>query len=329
MNLNELQRRIINNYQGGFPLLESPYRVMADELGCSEADIIDSLEQLLSSGTLSRFGPLYDAVQLGGGLTLAALCVPEHRYEAVTDLVNAFPQVAHNYRREHELNMWFVVATDTAEQIEETLQAISKATGLKVYDFPKQQEFYIGLWLHLDEHGGVSTRPVPDKQITRGEHRATEALDRAIIRHSQGGLVLQSNPWSAIAADIGCSSQQVLKRVASMQASGMIRRIGAVPNHYRLGLRANGMTVWDVPDEMADSAGQRIGELDFVSHCYLRPRRLPAWPYNLFAMVHGHDRDEVINKTELITELLAGNCRAHEILFSSAILKKTGLRLAA
>jgi DNA-binding Lrp family transcriptional regulator len=114
-----------------------------------------------------------------------------------------------------------------------------------------------------------------------------------------------------------------------MLACGIIRRIGAVPNHYRLGLTANGMTVWDVDDNKIIELGNKIGQLDFVSHCYQRPRRLPMWRYNLFAMVHGANKDEVNEKTKQIKSLLGSDCSAHETLFSSAILKKTGLRLAA
>jgi len=114
-----------------------------------------------------------------------------------------------------------------------------------------------------------------------------------------------------------------------MLSYGIIRRIGAVPNHYRLGLKANGMTVWDVPDDQAEELGRQIGQLDFVSHSYLRPRHLPVWRYNLFAMVHGHSRNEVNEKAEQIASMLGDSCNAHETLFSTAILKKTGMRLAA
>jgi len=114
-----------------------------------------------------------------------------------------------------------------------------------------------------------------------------------------------------------------------MLSCGIIRRIGAVPNHYRLGLTANGMTVWDVDDNKVIEMGNKIGQLGFVSHCYQRPRHLPLWRYNLFAMVHGANKDEVHEKVKQIENLLGENCKAHETLFSSAILKKTGLRLAA
>lgn len=120
-----------------------------------------------------------------------------------------------------------------------------------------------------------------------------------------------------------------MDRLRAMEAAKAIRRIGAVPNHYALGYKANGMTVWDVDDEAVDELGERIGRLDFVSHCYRRPRRLPQWPYNLFAMVHGHDRREVLGYVARISRILGQACRHHDILYSSRILKKTGLRIGA
>ena len=126
---------------------------------------------------------------------------------------------------------------------------------------------------------------------------------------------------------LGVSGQQVRERLAQMLESGLIRRIGAVPNHYRLGFTANGMSVWDVDDALVDQLGERIGQLPGVSHCYRRPRRLPTWPYNLFAMLHGRTRAEVEQQAVQLRELLGTACRGHDILYSTAILKKTGLRL--
>lgn len=112
-----------------------------------------------------------------------------------------------------------------------------------------------------------------------------------------------------------------------MVEQGIVRRIGAVPNHYRLGYLANGMSVWDIPDEAVSEAGRQVGALDFVSHSYRRPRHPPIWPYNLFAMVHGRARAEVEAKVARIAELLGSLDRGHEVVYSTRILKKTGLRL--
>lgn len=143
--LDKTDRKIINSLQGGFPVCENPFAVAADRLGLSENDLIDRIERLVANGVLSRFGPMYNAERLGGAVTLCAMIVPEDRYEAVAEQVNAHREVAHNYARVHTLNMWFVLATETRERIDETLALIEQDTGLKVYNFPKQQEFFIGL----------------------------------------------------------------------------------------------------------------------------------------------------------------------------------------
>ena len=156
---------------------------------------------------------------------------------------------------------------------------------------------------------------------------ALDQLDRSLIRATQAGLPLVSRPYEAIGAALGIRGEQVRERLQTMLDAGLIRRIGAVPNHYRLGFTANGMSVWDVDDALVDELGERIGDLPGVSHCYRRPRRLPVWPYNLFAMLHGRTREEVEQQAEHIATLLGNACRAHDILYSTAILKKTGLRL--
>jgi len=152
-------------------------------------------------------------------------------------------------------------------------------------------------------------------------------LDRRLIAATQGGLPLVPRPYEAIGAALGLSGDAVRERLAAMLASGLIRRIGAVPNHYKLGFTANGMSVWDVDDERVDALGAQVGALPGVSHCYRRPRRLPQWPYNLFAMLHGRSRAEVVDQAARIEAMLGAACRGHDILYSTAILKKTGLRI--
>ncbi len=159
------------------------------------------------------------------------------------------------------------------------------------------------------------------------EHCAHDVIDLALIRATQGGLPLVSTPYAAVATQLGIDEAEVIARLTTMQANGALRRIAAVPNHYALGWRANGMTVWDVDDARVDTLGERVGTLPFVSHCYRRPRRLPLWPYNLFAMVHAHTREEAQPLVARIAAVLGDACRAQDVLWSTRILKKTGLRL--
>ena len=160
---------------------------------------------------------------------------------------------------------------------------------------------------------------------------ALAELDRRIVLATQGGLPLVARPYAAVAEALGVDELRVRERLAAMLADGRIRRIGAVPNHYAIGYTANGMSVWDVDAAVIDVVGERVGALDFVTHCYRRPRHLPDWPYNLFAMVHAGSRETALARVAEIAALMAaefpGACRAHDVLFSSGILKKTGLRI--
>jgi DNA-binding Lrp family transcriptional regulator len=156
-----------------------------------------------------------------------------------------------------------------------------------------------------------------------------DAIDRSIVAATQAGLPLVREPYRLIAEKLGLEEAEIIARLRRLLGEGAIRRIGAIPNHYALGLTANGMSVWDVADEAVAEIGAIIGALDDVTHCYERPRHLPLWPYNLFAMVHGHTREEVRGKVERIAKLIGPAARAHDVLFSIRMLKKTGLRIAA
>lgn len=325
--LNALEIALINQYQGGLPICTNPFAEIARELGSHQTVVIETIQKLIAAGWLTRFGPLYDAAALGGGLTLAAVSVPEDNYDRIAEIINQYPQVAHNYRREHRLNMWFVLATESPGEIQSTIDNIELTSGLKVYNFPKQREFYVGLWLHL-ANDQVSTIPLPNNPLNLISYHV-QAIDKQIIQQTQAGLPLCSQPYTKIASTLGCATETVLERMQHMLASGIIRRIGVVPNHYKLGLKANGMSVWDVKEEYIEQLGNLIGTFNFVSHCYQRPQHLPEWRYNLFAMVHGHNRDEVNKKVARIAQTLDDNCAAYEVLYSSAILKKTGMRLVA
>ncbi|TDB04819.1 Lrp/AsnC family transcriptional regulator [Halomonas marinisediminis] len=162
----------------------------------------------------------------------------------------------------------------------------------------------------------------------RCDARGLDAVDRAIVLATQAGLPLVPDPWGAVGREVGISGAEVLERMQAMQANGVIRRVAAVPNHYRLGYVANGMTVWDVDDMQIERLGREVAAIEGVSHCYRRPRHLPHWPYNLFAMLHGRSREEVERQAEVLRRRLGDACRDHRILYSSRILKKTGLRLA-
>ncbi|MGJ0428074.1 Lrp/AsnC family transcriptional regulator [Methylobacter sp.] len=145
--MDNLDKEIINALQGGFPICNAPYRQVALALNITEAELLTRLQNLRANGILTRFGPLYNAEQMGGALTLAAVKAPEDRFDEIADIINAFPEVAHNYARRHTLNMWFVIATESPEQVQQTIEAIERQTGLTVYNMPKIKEYFVNLKL--------------------------------------------------------------------------------------------------------------------------------------------------------------------------------------
>jgi DNA-binding Lrp family transcriptional regulator len=167
---------------------------------------------------------------------------------------------------------------------------------------------------------------MPEPESMDTAERCAE-LDRRLVLATQSGLPLHARPYHYLATELCVTPDEVMERMRTMLEDGRVRRIGVLPNHYRLGYVANGMSVWDIADEDITVAGKQVGELETVSHCYQRPRHLPDWPYNMFAMVHGHSRQEVLDEVEKIARMLGDRVRAHEVLFSTRILKKTGLRI--
>ncbi len=143
--MDALDRRIVNRLQEGFPIVERPFAAVAAELAVDEATLVERVRRLRDAGTLTRFGPLYHAERLGGGLTLAAMAIAADDFERVAEQVNVFPEVAHNYARDHRLNLWFVLATETPQRIGEVVAEIERVTGYPVYNLPKRQEFFVGL----------------------------------------------------------------------------------------------------------------------------------------------------------------------------------------
>ncbi|MCB1776637.1 MAG: Lrp/AsnC family transcriptional regulator [Candidatus Competibacteraceae bacterium] len=332
--MNVLSQRLINEWQSGFPLCERPFAYMAERLDSDEETVLHTLQGLLADGVLTRFGPLYRIERLGGAFSLAALSASIADFDKVASIVNRFPQVAHNYQRDHILNMWFVLATETPDGIDRAVQQIAAATGLPVHNFPKEREYFLDArFIVGGKRRSVASSP-PSAGARAGMRECpndelTTLLPtlRPLILATQAGLPCIPRPYHALAAELGMPVEAVLSGLQTLLDAGAIRRIGVVPNHYRIGYSANGMMVWDVVDATVDEWGARIGALEFVTHCYRRPRHLPDWPYNLFAMAHGQSRAEINARVEEIAGLLGKACRSHAVLYSTRILKKTGLRL--
>ncbi|ELZ39444.1 siroheme decarboxylase subunit beta [Halorubrum tebenquichense] len=347
-DLTALDRAIINAFQGGFPVAERPFDAAAAALRERGVDVTgpelcERVRELDEEGILSRFGALVNAEEIGGAASLVAMHAPADRYEEIAETVNEFTAVAHNYEREHpHLNMWFVVSVadhpdpdkDGSDRVEEVLAEIETATGQETYNLPKLREFHVGAKFLVDG-------PVPDGDVDLSElgpgvspsERETLTPDeRDLVVEIQGGLPATETPYADVAAAIDADTDWVVETIKRFEREGKVRRVGVIPNHYALGYTENGMTVWNVPEDVLDEVGPAVAELDFVTHCYERPRHAGVWEYNFFAMTHGRTEAESERRIAEVRELMAEHWDVGaddwDTLFSTRILKKTGIRIA-
>ncbi|MFB6072970.1 MAG: Lrp/AsnC family transcriptional regulator [Halobacterium sp.] len=339
-DLDERDRAILNAFQGGFPVVRHPFEPAAQALRSrgvelTAADLLERVRALEDGGVLTRFGALVDAEEIGGSATLVAMHAPEDEFDEIADAVNDHREVAHNYEREHpHLNMWFVVSVADEDRVEDVLAAIEDETGQETYNLPKQREFRVEAKFLVDgpvsdgdvdlSHLGTTPDPTDRGTLTPAE--------RDLVVAMQDGFPLVETPYAAIAGDIGKSPEWVVETLRRFNEEGTVRRVGVVPNHYALGYTENGMTVWDVPDEVVSDVGPAVASLDFVTHCYERPRHEGVWPYNFFAMTHGRSEAESRERIEevrgVMDEYWDVGDGDWDTLFSTRILKKTGIRLA-
>jgi len=326
MTLDALDFRLVNDWQRGFPLTPQPYAVLGHELGLAEAEVIGRLRGLLEAGAISRVGAVFRPHVLGHS-TLAALACPEERLESVAAQVSACPEVNHNYEREHAYNLWFVVTAPSDRRVAEVLAEIHGDTGLRPLDLPMLADYHIDLGFDLRQrrpHRNAAGSPTETAAI----RTALTSADYALAAALESGLPLAPRPYAAVGAACGMDESAVLAGLARLLLLGAMRRLGIVVRHRELGFSANAMVVWDVPDARVDEVGRLLAEQSAVTLCYRRPRRLPDWPYNLFSMVHGRDRDTVLLELARMRAELGLDDIPCRPLFSRRRFKQCGARYA-
>jgi DNA-binding Lrp family transcriptional regulator len=327
--LDEVDARLVDGYQSGFPVEDRPFRRVGQALGVSEDEAVARVDRLRDRGIFRRFGAVLNPPVIGSS-TLAAVQAPAEEFDEIAAVVNGYDQVNHNYRRDHEWNMWFVVTAATRERRDRILAEIEERTGCDVLNLPMLTDYYIDLEFPVvnDDRFARETQPETEVDATHiSEEAAADLcdLDRRLLLEIQDGFPLSATPYRDVAAAIDADVGDVVAAVDRLLASGCIKRVGCVVNHVVTGFDSNCMVVWDVPDDDLDDRGEAVGRLPYVTLCYHRPRR-PAqdWPYNLFTMIHGRDAEAVDAKVdELATEHLPVD---HERLYSTETLKQTGAR---
>ena len=313
-----LEFRLLNDFQRGLPLLPRPFAAMGGALGESEDRVLEMLAQLSAEGTLSRVGVVFRP-NAAGASTLAAMAVPEKRIEEIAALVSAHPEVNHNYEREHRYNLWFVATAPAQDTLNAALACIERETSLPLLSLPLVEEYHIDLGFDLSGNGDKPRRSnntlVPEP---------LEPRDRALVRALQRGLPLVSRPFEAAGALAGMSEADVIETLARWLHEGIARRIGVVVRHRPLGYESNAMVVWDVPDGEVATMGARLARWPEVTLCYRRPRKRPVWRYNLFCMIHGRTREQVLVALGLMRTANGLVSFPMEVLVSRRCFKQRG-----
>lgn len=313
--IGALEHGLMNRWQRDFPLAPRPFSEVAAQAGLSEERAIATFTELRKRGYIDRIGPVFRPNTVGAS-TLAAMAVPPRRLKEAGDFVSACRGVNHNYEREHLYNLWFVVTATGAALVEDTIAAIEKATGLPVLRLPLIEEYHIDLGFDLADRAAPRTGCAPVAAPS------LNADERNLVAKLAQGLALVPRPY----AELGLPEARVIGALRDWLEAGVVRRIGAVVRHRKLGYEANAMVVWDVPDNEIDAKGRRLAKDAAVTLCYRRPRVLPGWPYNLFCMVHGRERPAVLHDIERMTALHGLGRRPRAILFSRRCFSQRAAR---
>ncbi|WP_374408540.1 Lrp/AsnC family transcriptional regulator [Hydrogenophaga sp.] len=313
--------RLLNDWQHGFPLCADPFGVLAQATGLDRASVIAALRDAQDDGRLSRIGGVF-AHGSGGDAVLVAMAVPTARIEDVAAEVSAHPGVNHNYLREHRHNLWFVMTGSDSAAVEAGVAGLERRTGLPAMRLRMLRPYRIDLGFDL--RGQTASAPMRRPVGVSAPAPLPVAL-WPLAKRVEAGLPLVEEPYAEWAQELGCEASWVTERIAQWLDEGRLKRFGVVVRHHELGFDANAMTVFDVPNDQVDAAGQLLAEQAGVTLAYRRARA-QDWPYNLYAMVHGTSRAAAQAVIERVTEAAGLSRYPREVLFSSRRFKQTGAR---
>jgi DNA-binding Lrp family transcriptional regulator len=322
---------LLNEFQHDFPLVERPYEALSEQVSASPQQVLATLSKLTNDGAIQRIGAVFRPNAIGRSL-LAAMTVPEAQLPHVAARVSAYAGVNHNYARDHAVNLWFVATAHDAATLDCLIASIEADTGFPVLRLPLLAQYHIDLGFDLRRAGAA-------KRVTPGAQVSATLTDQQwhLVHALEFGLPLVATPYAVLGAQADMTQAQVLATLREWIATGVIQRFGVIVRHYELGFRANAMAVWDIPDDVVDRIGTALACEPAVTLCYRRERagarerrarRAPAWPYNLYCMVHGRERGAV---TEQLAHLSARHALGRfprAVLFSTQRFKQMGAHYA-
>ena len=319
--MDSLDKEILNEIQWTFPLVSKPYHEIAKKFDVSPQVIMDRLRSLKQAGVLRQLSAIFDTRKLGYKSSLVAMEIEPDKLDHVANQINKHPGVSHNYERDHQFNLWFTLATPPGSDLKTELDKFSKLSGIKkVRMLPTIKLFKIGVKLDMVDGKKHEVKPSEEKkQIKHIKFEPTED-DKNFIRHLQKDLEIVDEPFLEYSKSLGMSVDEIFLKLKEYEEIGVLRRFAAILRHRDAGFTANGMIVWQVPDDKIESVGEKLGAFPQVSHCYQRPT-YPDWPYNVFSMIHCKSIDEANVMAGQIEEQI--DVHDYKILFSSREFKKT------
>lgn len=322
MQLNGIDRALLNLIQAEFPLTKEPYADLGQRLGTGTDDVIRHIKHLKSGGIIRLIGPVLDSRSLGYQTTLVAMRVAKAQLEKAEQVIAGHPGVSHGYERDHHFNLWFTLAVPPAVNIETELEQVSRSTGAEaIFSLPAIRVFKIGAYFDMDENSHNTT--IVHQSNLLAQQVELSSTDRLIINELQRDLPLIANPFAAMARQAGMDVERFLLNCRSLQQRGVIRRFSASINHNQAGFTANAMTCWAAPSDTIDIIGQKLALLKEVSHCYERKTN-PLWRYNLFAMIHCYSREACQGIADKVSR---ETCLSdYALLFSTKEFKKTRIK---
>jgi DNA-binding Lrp family transcriptional regulator len=325
ITLDERDQALLNIVQTEFPLVARPFAALADRLGEPESLVLARYQRLKDDRIIRQVSAIFDTRKLGYRSSLVATAVDDHRIEDAAALINDHPGVSHNYRRDHEFNLWWTVAVPPECDLEAHVAALHRLTGANATRvLPTLKLYKIGVDLDVSDTRSMAAQStLPAYKETSRTAADLTADEVRYVLELQEDLSVEPAPFTAMAARLGVGTDDVLAAARAFVDEGLMRRFAAVLHHRRAGFGANAMSVWNVPEERTDEYGYALASYAAVSHCYRRPT-YPDWPYALFGMIHATSKERV---EEAVADIRTRTgLEDYRLLYSTAEYKKVRVR---
>ncbi|MBA2528909.1 MAG: Lrp/AsnC family transcriptional regulator [Euzebyales bacterium] len=325
VTIDDVDQRLLNTIQTAFPLVTRPFAALGEQLGVPEDEVMDRYRRLKAERIIRQVSAIFDTRKLGFRSSLVATSVDERRVDDAAEVINGHPGVSHNYRRDHEFNLWWTIAVPPEEDLQTHVNALHRLCGGRsTRVLPTLKLYKIGVDLDVSDQRSMNAQSVlPAYRETARTAADLTAEERGYVLELQEDLTVEPTPFASMAQRLGTSSDAVVKAAEAFIDEGLMRRFAAVLHHRRAGFGANAMSVWSVPERLTDEYGYQLAGYAAVSHCYRRPT-YPDWPYALFGMIHATSKQRVEEAVADIRERT--QLDDYRLLYSTKEYKKVRVR---